>query len=225
MWISEVFHSVQGEGRYTDVPSSFVRTCGCNLRCWFCDTPYTSWTPEGTERSLASLLQELASYETEHVVLTGGEPLLVPDMVPFSTELKHQGHFITFETAGTIYRQVQADLLSISPKLQNSNPVGTSWEKRHHARRFRPEVIQKYISEHPYQLKFVIDSPVDLFEVEAWLKDFPTVTEENIYVMPQGTIQERLQEKQQWLSEEARKRGWQLSPRKHIEYFGNTRGT
>ncbi len=225
MWISEVFHSVQGEGRYTGVPSSFVRTSGCNLRCWFCDTPYTSWEPEGIERSLEELVAEITGFDCEHVVITGGEPLLVPDMVPFTQQLRSMGHFITFETAGTVLRDVEADLMSISPKLANSTPVGTPWESRHDARRHRPEVIREMIRRYPYQLKFVIDQPSDLNDVEQWLKEFPEVVAENVFLMPQGTEIQELRSKEGWLAEEADSRGWQISPRKHIELFGNTRGT
>ncbi len=51
MFISEIFHSIQGEGELTGVPSAFIRTSGCNLRCSWCDTKYASWAPEGTEMS------------------------------------------------------------------------------------------------------------------------------------------------------------------------------
>ncbi|MBT5020495.1 7-carboxy-7-deazaguanine synthase QueE [bacterium] len=225
MWISEVFNSVQGEGRYTGVPSSFVRTSGCNLRCWFCDTPYTSWKPEGFEQSSESLLLEIESFGNEHVVITGGEPLLVPEMIPFTNELRQRGHFITFETAGTIVREVQADLMSISPKLSNSTPQGTAWAERHEARRHRPEVIRKLIQNYSYQLKFVIDQTIDLEGVENWLLEFPKIEEENIFLMPQGIEWDQLSEKMEWISEAAATRGWNVSPRKHIELFGNTRGT
>ncbi len=225
MWISEVFHSVQGEGRFIGIPSSFVRTSGCNLRCWFCDTPYTSWEPEGSERSLEELMTELTSFNCEHVVITGGEPLLVPEMISFTQQLKAKSHFITFETAGTVLQDVKADLMSISPKLANSTPVGTSWESRHNARRHQPEVIREMVARFPYQIKFVIDQPHDLNDVEEWLKEFPEIESENIYLMPQGTELEELQSKESWLTEEANSRNWQISPRKHIELFGNTRGT
>jgi 7-carboxy-7-deazaguanine synthase len=59
MRISEIFYSIQGEGELTGVPSVFIRTSGCNLRCRWCDTPYASWKPEGAERSIDSILEEV----------------------------------------------------------------------------------------------------------------------------------------------------------------------
>src|SRR5271163_3836699 len=77
--ISEVFYSVQGEGGLVGVPSVFVRTSGCNLRCSWCDTPYTSWTPEGTDLRIDAILDEAGHYDAaRHVVLTGGEPMIAP---------------------------------------------------------------------------------------------------------------------------------------------------
>jgi tRNA (guanine-N1)-methyltransferase len=74
MLISEIFYSVQGEGELTGVPSVFVRTSGCNLRCNWCDTMYASWSPEGTEMSIAEIVDEVAEHPAQHCVLTGGEP-------------------------------------------------------------------------------------------------------------------------------------------------------
>lgn len=225
MWISEVFNSVQGEGRYTGVPSSFVRTSGCNLRCRFCDTPYTSWHPEGVEISTEKLVHQLAQYGNEHVVITGGEPLLVPEMVSFSQHLTESGHLVTFETAGTVFREVTAGLISLSPKLANSTPQDTKWASRHDERRHRPDVIHAFINQYDYQLKFVIDHLDDITEVENWLLEFPEIDGEKIYLMPQGTEQTELESKLPWIAEQAQRHGWNVSPRKHIELFGNTRGT
>ena len=87
MFVAEVYSSIQGEGEFAGVPSVFVRTSGCNLRCWFCDTPFTSWQPEGTHVALADLLRQVAGFQIEHVVLTGGEPLLQPEAEPLCAEL------------------------------------------------------------------------------------------------------------------------------------------
>jgi len=226
MWISEVFESVQGEGRYVGVPSGFLRTSGCNLRCVFCDTPYTSWTPEGSEQSLDQLLEQIDAMTARHIVLTGGEPLLTPEMIPLTRELKNRHLVITIETAGTVHRpEVIADLMSISPKLTNSIPYGTRWEQRHDNRRHRPDVIRQLTTEYDYQFKFVIDRIGDLDEVERYLDEFPHLDSNKVYLMPQGIEMPVIQPKLPWLREEATRRGWQVTPRLHIELFGNTRGT
>ncbi|MGH9584352.1 MAG: 7-carboxy-7-deazaguanine synthase QueE, partial [Bryobacteraceae bacterium] len=75
MKISEIFYSIQGEGVLAGVPSVFVRTSGCNLRCVWCDTPYTSWKPEGENLSLDEIQKTAAQFSCSHVVVTGGEPM------------------------------------------------------------------------------------------------------------------------------------------------------
>jgi len=57
MLISEIYASRQGEGLLTGQPSVFIRTSGCNLRCWFCDTPFTSWAPEGENMSVDEIVR------------------------------------------------------------------------------------------------------------------------------------------------------------------------
>ena len=73
MRIAELYSSIQGEGQFAGTPSVFVRTTECNLRCWFCDTPFTSWKPEGPQVSVDDLFRQVRAFEIEHVVLTGGE--------------------------------------------------------------------------------------------------------------------------------------------------------
>jgi len=72
MRINEIFYSLQGEGQYTGTPAVFVRFAGCNLRCSFCDTEFTSYTEMSEEEILSAVLQ----YPTNTVILTGGEPTL-----------------------------------------------------------------------------------------------------------------------------------------------------
>lgn len=226
MRIAEVFQSIQGEGEFCGTPSIFVRTTGCNLRCWFCDTPYTSWHPEGSHQDWHTLLVELLKIDCQHVVLTGGEPLLQPQIVPLSQALTDAGRFITVETAGTIFRPVAANLMSISPKMSNSSPHEAGrWQERHNRIRQRSEPTRQLIENYNYQFKFVIDQPSDLDEVATYLSNFPNVTGDRVWLMPQGVSAPELTARTEWLQPAADRLGYRLSPRRHIELFGHTRGT
>jgi 7-carboxy-7-deazaguanine synthase len=225
--IAEIFDSIQGEGLYTGERSLFVRTTGCNLRCWFCDTPYTSRTPEGFLLPWQDVLTNVRSTGVRHVVLTGGEPLLQPEIVPLSQALQDIGHIVTVETAGTVYRPVAADLMSISPKLANSSPDESvpRWRARHQRDQYRPEVLRRLMTEYPYQLKFVIDTASDLDDVQRYLEALGHIPGDRVWLMPQGVTQESLAAKAEWLKPAADRLGYHFCPRRHIEMFGNIRGT
>src|SRR5215211_4485502 len=122
MKVCEVFHSIQGEGKLVGVPAVFVRASGCNLRCVWCDTPYASWDPEGDDVPVDEIVRRVAAHGARHVVLTGGEPMIMPDVEPLCDALKSAGHHVTIETAATVYKRVKLDLASLSPKLSNSTP-------------------------------------------------------------------------------------------------------
>lgn len=224
--LADLFVSVQGEGRYAGVRSVFLRTTGCNLRCTYCDTPYTSARPEGTWRTIPEILAAVAAADCEHVVLTGGEPLLPADSVPLTWELQRRGYVITIETAGTVDRPVAADLMSISPKLSNSDPeAGNRWRSRHRAARHRPEVMRRFLADYDCQLKFVIENPDDLGEVCTYLDDFPEIVPDQVWLMPQGVTVAELAEKSSWIEPAAQRYGFRYCPRKQIEWYGNIRGT
>ena len=178
MHIAEIYASIQGEGEFTGTPSVFVRTTGCNLRCWFCDTPFTSWEPTGTHMPVDVVLAEIQRPNCEHVVITGGEPMLQPEIVPLCESLRQAGRFVTIETAGTVFRDAPADLMSISPKLRNSTPSverSADWSQKHEVLRHCPDVIQELVRQYRCQFKFVIDQPVDVAEVSEYLEEFPEV--------------------------------------------------
>ncbi|HET9319772.1 MAG TPA: 7-carboxy-7-deazaguanine synthase QueE, partial [Bryobacteraceae bacterium] len=161
MKIAEIFYSLQGEGSLIGVPSIFVRTSGCNLRCSWCDTPYTSWHPEGTEFSLDEILGQVEAYPARYVVVTGGEPMIAPEIVSLTERLRARGLHITIETAGTVFAPVACDLMSISPKLANSTPEGP-FHGQHERLRIQPEVLQRLMARYDYQLKFVMERPEDV---------------------------------------------------------------
>jgi len=221
--MSEVYTAEQGEGQFAGTPSVFVRTSGCNLRCWFCDTPHTSWKAEGKYQKVEEIVSAVLSHEIEHVVITGGEPLMQPAIVALTEQLKAAGRFVTIETAGTLFRPLTADLISLSPKLSNSVPNDELWKLRHEQLRHAPTVIAQFREQYDCQFKFVIDKPEDLAEVEEYVASLDIPVAE-IWLMPQARSREELHEKNAWLSGEAERRGWRLSPRLHIERFGNVRG-
>jgi 7-carboxy-7-deazaguanine synthase len=217
--IAEIFYSVQGEGTLVGVPSVFVRTSGCNLRCAWCDTPYTSWQPEGDERSIETIAEEVERYGASHVVLTGGEPMIAPEIVDLTRRLA--GH-LTIETAGTVDADVRCDLMSISPKLANSTPEGR-WSAQHERLRHQPEVLRSLMRRFRYQLKFVISRPEDIAEVRAIIEE-TSADRECVVLMPEGVDPGVLAERSTWLVEVCKREGFRFSPRLHIDLWGNRRG-
>jgi 7-carboxy-7-deazaguanine synthase len=228
MRIAEIFYSIQGEGRLSGVPSAFIRTSGCNLRCWFCDSGYTSWQPEGETLSVVEVLMGLAEFPTRHVVVTGGEPLLAPEIEELCAYLRQRDYHITVETAATVFKPIECDLASLSPKLSSSTPherEGGRHAAQHERLRLRPDVILAFMERSDYQLKFVIDRPADVEEVLRLLDGLPDVDRGKVLLMPQGVTREELHARGPWLAGECMKHGFRYCPRLHIELFGNRRGT
>jgi 7-carboxy-7-deazaguanine synthase len=228
MRIAEIYRSIQGEGLLTGEPSVFVRSSGCNLRCWFCDTPYTSWQPEGSDMAVDEIVAQVEEWDTRHVVVTGGEPMLFAELVPLCARLREIGRHVTVETAGTLYLPVACDLMSISPKFASSAPAAElhpHWHRRHQRERHRPDVIRRLLSEYQYQMKFVIDTLDDLDEVSAYLDEFPQISRDRVLLMPQGFDQEQLEARAAWLRPYCEANGFVFCPRKQIEWFGPVRGT
>jgi 7-carboxy-7-deazaguanine synthase len=224
--ISEIFYSIQGEGILTGVPSVFVRTSGCNLRCTWCDTPYTSWNPEGDDLSLDDILADVRRHGSAHVVVTGGEPMIQPDIVQLTQRLKDLDLHITIETAGTVYKPVTCDLMSISPKLANSTPLQREdgrWAAQHDRLRYQPDVLKQLLADYPYQLKFVVSDPGDLAEIEAILKE-TGADRSRVVLMAEGTNSETLSERARWLVDICKREHFRYGPRLHIDIYGNKRG-
>ena len=228
MRIAEVFYSIQGEGLLAGVPSAFVRTSGCNLKCSWCDSPYTSWAPEGEDRTVADVVENLAEYPTRHVVVTGGEPLIAAQIEELCAALKDRNYHITVETAATVFKPVACDLASLSPKLANSTPHEREHGKyaaQHERLRINLAVIRSFMSHGAYQLKFVIDQPGDTAEVVALLAELPGVDHSRVLLMPQAVTSLELQTKGRWVAEECKRRGFRYGPRLHLDLYGHTRGT
>jgi 7-carboxy-7-deazaguanine synthase len=223
MRIAEIFYSVQGEGSLVGVPSVFVRTSGCNLRCAWCDTPYTSWNPEGEEIAISEIGRRVGAFApARHVVLTGGEPMIAAGIVELSQMLRERGMHITVETAGTVFTEVACDLMSISPKLSNSTPEGV-FREHHDKLRMQPAVLRRLMADYDYQLKFVIARAEDVEEARGVVKSLGTPAGK-VILMAEGVSADVLHERSLWLAELCKEYGYRFSPRLHVDLYGNRRG-
>jgi 7-carboxy-7-deazaguanine synthase len=231
MNLSEIFYSLQGEGKLLGVPSVFIRTGRCNLRCTWCDTPYASWESDGQNQTLAQIMQTLQSHPARHVVITGGEPLLEPELPELVQICKQGGYHITIETAGTLWQDVPLtprDLLSISPKLANSTPhtrAAGRFARAHDAARINLDILRRWVtSPAEKQWKFVLQTPADLTEVESLLTQIGGINPADVVLMPEGVDAATLAQRTGWLTELCTQRGYRFSPRLHVLLWGNRRG-
>lgn len=231
MLIAEIFHSIQGEGELAGVPSIFVRSSGCNLRCSWCDTPYASWHPEGAQRSVADIMAVIENFPvTRHVVLTGGEPMIAKEMKVLAAAVRASGRHITIETAGTVMPAgIDCDLASLSPKLLNSAPdplTEAAWRRKHEATRWQPDVVRAWVDAYAYQFKFVVARPEDVDELEPMLAALQReIPRHKVLLMPEGITTDAIRRRAEWLAELCKARGYRYAHRLHLELYGNRRGT
>jgi 7-carboxy-7-deazaguanine synthase len=99
LMVNEIFHSIQGESSWAGLPFVFVRLTGCNLRCRYCDTRY-AYT-EGSPWSIDAILDRFSRLACRRVTLTGGEPLLQPELPELVSRLLSHGFIVTLETNGS----------------------------------------------------------------------------------------------------------------------------
>lgn len=151
-YLAEVFDSIQGEGMLVGSRQIFIRFCGCNLRCYYCDTitglekkpqcavyykPVLDSPPELLDNpiSINRLREIIAGFAPRWISFTGGEPLLWHEFITeLATDLKPQGYKIMLETNGTLYEQMDkccnlVDVVSMDYKLPSS--TGCNYKEQH----------------------------------------------------------------------------------------------
>ena len=107
--VNEIFHSIQGESTYAGLPCVFVRLTGCKLRCTWCDTDYA--LTEGVAMSLDEIIVKVRAHALPLVEITGGEPLLQPNVLPLLARLCDLGLTVLLETSGT------EDIANVDPRV------------------------------------------------------------------------------------------------------------
>jgi 7-carboxy-7-deazaguanine synthase len=230
MRVTEIFHSLQGEGILSGTPSVFVRLAGCPLRCRWCDTAYAWDFSAGQAYHLGDLIEEVKRRSCGHVVLTGGEPLVGPDLAPrlglveLTQSLRARGMHVTIETAGGLFvSDLACDLMSISPKLSNSisaKPAAVSGMPKG----ADLDVLRALIRAYPCQLKFVIDAVNDIAEVRDLVGRLPEVPVDRILLMPQARTIEELKAKGHIVAELCKQTGYRFGHRLHVLLWGDRRG-
>jgi 7-carboxy-7-deazaguanine synthase len=178
--------------------------------------------------STDEIVAQIEEWDSGYVVITGGEPMLWAELIPLCHRLQKIGRHITIETAGTLYLPVACDLMSISPKFASSAPSAEKhphWSRRHERERNRPEIVRQLVSEHAYQLKFVVDTPADLEELNGYLAEIPEIVRDRVLLMPQGVEQHELDARALWLRPYCETNRFVFCPRKQIEWYGPVRGT
>jgi len=222
MIISEIFYSLQGEGFLAGVPSVFIRLAGCPLRCRWCDTKYAWDQTAGQDCGIAAIIRIVQKWPCKFVVITGGEPMINPNLPELVQQLRTSGKHITIETAGIAFvPDMPCDLMSISPKLGNSTPGNSKLAAIHEDSRLDVSVLRKLIGNYKYQLKFVVDSQDDLPEIQRTIKEIGGVELERVMLMPQATTKDELLAKCPMVAEMCKSTGFTLCPRLQVLLWNN----
>ena len=225
MRVTEIFYSLQGEGFLTGIPSVFVRLSGCPLRCRWCDTKYAWDKDSGIEKSIEDIIAEVSCWPCNNVVITGGEPMINPDLPQLVQAFKDNDSHITIETSGIAYiPDMPCDLMSISPKLSNSIPLDEKLRASHDDFRLDLAVLGELIENYDFQLKFVVDDEFDLPEIEETLEKLCLVEYDKVMLMPQASTREELIEKSQMVADLCIRTGFAFSQRLQVLLWDNQKG-
>jgi len=245
--IIEAYTCIQTEGSKAGYPNFLIRTTGCTHRGYFgeggwCDSWYTSIHPEKGVWSL-NKIKELfeANPQIRHLMISGGSPTMHPELVDeLITMAKNmRGMHVTIETEGShfIETNYKIDLVSMSPKFENSTPVlkiltpnGTATDgkmiKQHNKFRMNHDAIAKMLEYHlDYHFKPVVDKndPEVWNEIEEFIKRH-NIPNHKVWVMPAGDTIDKLQPNYSYVMEECIKRGYNFTGRAHIVAYNDKRG-
>ncbi|HQI81488.1 MAG TPA: 7-carboxy-7-deazaguanine synthase QueE [Deltaproteobacteria bacterium] len=206
--ITEIFHSLQGEGPMLGTPSIFIRLGGCiEPLCPWCDTPY-AWH-EFREMGIDEILLEVGRYPGRDVVITGGEPFLQWEsgLKGLHDALVNRGYRLCYETSGKAgIPEVQGAAIVLSPKH-----IDGSWH-------CSAQALQRADC-----YKFVADDLPSLREIDAFVR-VHALDAERVFIMPMGATREEQLQRMETVFAFCRDHGYHMTPRLHVLVFGQRRG-
>lgn len=234
----EVFGTIQGEGRHTGEPATFLRLSECNLQCTWCDTPYT-WNFDGTpyvhddnvkysraeqqiKLTIGETIDTITQEKARRLVISGGEPMLQQKtLIELIQGLKAEDpdFKVDIETNGTVLPSDEmielVDLFTVSPKLESS---GNTKHKRE-----KPKALKRFAEIDNADFKFVITEQTDIEDVLRYQSDYE-IKPEKIWLMPEGRTKEQLDRHSVQVADLAIEYGFNLTGRLHIDLWGDKRG-
>lgn len=223
--VNEIFGpTFQGEGVHLGKPCMFLRLAGCNLSCRWCDTPYAwDWTRYDKSQEVSRLtvdevgqrIREGEGTGIRHLVISGGEPMLQQRTLPTLIEsLRSHGWTTEMETAGTISPESMTlvDHFTVSPKLVNSGDP--------EARRYHPEVLERFNTAPSRCFKFVVEKPEDFDEIDLLVSRHQL---HPVIIMPEGVDGAVLNTRLKELAAATLMRNYSLTTRLHVLLYGNRR--
>jgi len=243
--IIELYRCVQSEGSRFGRPTIAVRTTGCTHRCYFgeggwCDSFYTSIHPEKAQFSFNDIIKIYD--ENPHIkemMLTGGSPTMWPKLVNELTHFANERDIlITIETEGSHFLATDypLDLISLSPKFSNSNPVvgvttpqgaivDEKMIQQHNKFRLNHDAISQTLEYHiDYHYKPVWDGTEEnLAEIEAF-RVRHNIPKHKTFIMPAGDTREELIKMYPIVFDMCAEKGYNMTGRDHIIAFDTKRG-
>jgi 7-carboxy-7-deazaguanine synthase len=214
--VSETFLSLQGEGPLAGTPAHFLRLQGCSVGCAWCDTKYSWDAGGGRQTEPAMVVEELRALGAAPLlVVTGGEPLESPALVPLLECALERWERVEVETSGLLQPPLSNDRLlwNVSPKLPRATP---RWEAtwRHTA---------AWLAEPNATFKLVVGEGPDEADALRLIGEH-AIPVDRVMLMPEGYTDDVLRDRAVVLSEICKRHGFRLSPRLHVWLWGARRG-
>ena len=225
MQVNEIFKSIQGEGPNFGTPAIFLRTAQCNLKCTWCDTKYTwdwenyDFQKEVNEMTIDEIKGAILDLEINHLVITGGEPLLQQDDLADLLSFLKPNFYVEIETNCTILpNKMLTDLVdqwNVSPKTENSGNPLELYENN--------ECYYFFANQENCFFKYVVENEADIPEIKKFVTKYK-IPEKRVQLMTQASTKEEIRIREKSISELAKSNNFAFSPRLHVAMWGSQRG-